>query len=166
MWTQVFQTTTARYDVWLGTAQGIYLVDAYLKVEGGIRYLCRNYEDCPNLETILWSLRSAVFSPRPYQLAQSGDGSINSCVMSLFWDFCQRQGLDAVALYRIAYRQHYGEKYQDPNFEQIIRMASWEGVAYPQRWDQTSRQGLIKSLDEINEQQLAALLEDLELKED
>ncbi len=166
MWTQVFYTTTDRHDIWVGTDQETYLVDAYLKVEGGIRYLSRNYEDCPNLEAIISELDSAVFSPRPYQLGQNNDGSIDSCVTSLFWDFCQRQGHDAIALYREAYQKEDGEDYQDPDFDRIIRIASWEGVSYPQRWDETTRQRLIKSLDEINENQLAELLANLQLKED
>ena len=142
-----------------------YVVDAYLKVEGGMKHLVRRYprqrftrEGALSQAKI--DLKKGYFSPRPYKLGQACDGSISACVMSLFKQFCDAKGVNPIALYRDAYQKYDGVKYIDPDFTNEVRFADWEGVAYPEQWDEKAIAGLVESLTEVNNHQLAGLITD------
>lgn len=50
------------------------------------------------------------------------------------------------------------ESFTAENQADIIRIAEWEGVVYPQTWDEEARAGLIVSLTEINYRGLTTLM--------
>jgi hypothetical protein len=143
-----------------------YVVEATAKDEGGIKHLiwrCSKATHTPS--SLLVQVKSDVlsrgyFSKRPYVLAQACDGSIGSCVLSLYAHFCQSNGIDAIALYREVYQAHDGNQYFDPDLKLAKVIADWEGVSYPPQWDSRAFQGLLESLTEINNHQLVAVLED------
>jgi hypothetical protein len=107
--------------------------------------------------------RRGRFSPRPYQLAQACDGSIESCVLALFSAFCEARQLDPIALLQRAYPDEPAHTAQD--FVEICRQADWERTAYPTRWDGSAIAGLLESLHEINYHSLTGVLDDILLRD-
>jgi hypothetical protein len=79
---------------------------------------------------------------------------------ALFYRFCQSRELDATELHRQAYFEKDGSKYHEQNYEVILELADWQGVAYPAEWDTQAYLGLVKSLLGINNRSLVAVLEE------
>ncbi len=149
-------------SIWIGydKRSQVYQVQAFRKVDGGVKHLVSRYPKA-RLELIYHDLEHhGFFSKRPFQLGQSCDGSGDACCFALFHHFCLSQGLDSVALHRKAYFEREREQYQQPNPEAIQKFADWQGVAYPERWTEEAYKGLIKSLLDINNRSLVAVLED------
>jgi len=96
------------------------------------------------------------FSPRPYVLGQSCDGTIDQCVFALFYDFCARRKRDPAALYRQAYAD--SEPATAKERADTLRQAMAEGVAFPMKWDKQAFDGLLESLAEINNHSLSQAL--------
>jgi len=130
--------------------------EGYAKCEGGIKYLVHRYDKVSFNKAKSDLLKYGTFSPRPYQLAQSCDGSITSCALALFVRFCRDCGHDAEKLFRAAYTD--GRK---TDWNKTVATAEWEGVAYPARWDTNATAGLLKSLHEVNYHSLAGEISDL-----
>ena len=95
--------------------------------------------------------REWTFSKRPYRPGQPCDGTIDACVHALLMDFCKRTGL---CDYRELHEEAYGEKLSDEEVKWTKEFAEWQGVAYPEKWNFEAVNGLIKSLEEINNHQL------------
>jgi hypothetical protein len=150
-----------RDAIWVGYDERYrdYLVEGFRKVDGGIKHLVTRYKQV-RLELISHDLEQhGVFSKRPFQLGQGCDGSGDACCFALFHHFCLSQGLDSVALHRKAYFEDDRERYQQPNPDLIVQLADWQGVAYPEQWNEQAYRGLIKSLLGINNRSLVAVLE-------
>jgi len=128
----------------------------YKKVEGGVYHLVYEVIETVDQEELKELLRKideiGVFSPRPYKLRQPCDGSIDYCVIALFFDFCKRKRINWKELYRKA----YPDDYIDEIF--IKEMAEWQGVEYPKIWNEKAFDGLIESLVEINYHSLVDVL--------
>lgn len=95
-----------------------------------------------------------TFSPRPYQLGQACDGTIDDPVHGLFILYCRAMRLDAGKLYQAAYPDecgHYTLAYQ----EAVLLRARDQGIAEPAEWTDEAFKGLLESLGEINNHQLA-----------
>ena len=132
------------------------LLDGCQKVEDGIKYLVRRYQKFDLALCYQDILEYGSFSKRPYQLAQACDGSIATCVLALFYHFCQVKQLSAFGLLKLAYPLEE----QDMNFSIIKKCAEWEGVIYPVRWNKKAFSGLLESLTEINYHSLVEVLSD------
>jgi hypothetical protein len=147
--------------IWVGFSSfhNDYLVEGFRKVDGGVKHLIGRYRHA-RLEAIYHDLGKAYLSKRPFQVGQGCDGSGGACCHALFYHFCQSRGLDASELYHQAYFERDGEKYQKQNYEVVLKLADWQGVAYPTEWDAQAYQGLIKSLLDINNRSLVAVLEE------
>lgn len=130
--------------------------EGYAKCEGGIKHLVHRYEKVSFNKAKADLLQYGTFSPRPYQLAQSCDGSITTCALALFFRFCRDCGHDAEKLFRAAYTD--GRKM---DWNEVVTTAEWEGVAYPARWDEKAKAGLLESLHEVNYHSLAGEISDL-----
>jgi len=149
-------------SIWIGYDERNqdYLVEAFRKVDGGIKHIASRYPKA-RLEVIYHDLEHhGFFSKRPFELGQSCDGSGDACCFALFHHFCLSQGLNSVELHRKAYFERDQDEYQQPNPEAIQTFAEWQGVAYPERWTEEAYQGLIKSLLDINNRSLVAVLEE------
>ena len=156
----VSEYNDSNFDVWVGSDEKRTLVEAFAKVNGGIRHLVCNYE--PELADKIKShgmsyalerikndtIKDGVFSERPYKLAQSCDGSINECALALFFNWCKSQKTDPDHLYKTAYPERE-EKYC-PAWKEATSFAEWQGVEYPSLWDEKSVDGMLESLTEIN----------------
>lgn len=128
----IYDAQTEKYSVWAGKDDAPdynILVDAYLKVKGGIRHLVRRYKTF-KIEDVISDLQDAYFSSRPYQLGQACDGSIDTPVQALFHSFCLAKGLNPLELLRKA----YPKEVRHGNYEEIKRFADWQGVEYPTQW--------------------------------
>lgn len=90
---------------------------------------------------------------------QDCDGSGDACCAALYHDFCIRHGLNPLELYRLAYLEHDGASYCDPDYAAILQQANWQGVEYPQRWGGPELGGLLNSLNAINNRSLVQVLE-------
>jgi len=99
--------------------------------------------------------REWTFSRRPYRPGQHCDGTIDSCVHALLMDFCERTGL---CDYREIYREAYEEEIDSEELDWTKEFAEWQGVAYPEKWNFEAVNGLIESLEEINNHQLVEVL--------
>jgi hypothetical protein len=53
--------------------------EGFVKVDGGVRHLVHRYEKVTLHGAALDTLEYGAFLPRPYQLAQACDTSINEC---------------------------------------------------------------------------------------
>jgi hypothetical protein len=98
-----------------------------------------------------------TFSPRPYQLGQHCDGTIDDCVHALFINWCKAKDYSPEMLYREAYPN---EEYPVEMQKEIQARAGLEGVAYPEEWGAKEFEGLIESLTEINNHSLVSVLEE------
>jgi hypothetical protein len=125
-----------------------------------IRYLVERYRGGrPSWHKLREDARQrGIRSPRPYQLGQACDGSITTCVMALFEDFCKARRLDPIVLLRQAYSE---ESFSSTDFRVTRSAADWEGTAYPRRWGPKAIDGLLESLHEINYHALAAVVGDI-----
>ena len=127
--------------------------EGFVKCEGGVRRLVHRY-DCATIHgTALDTLEHGTFSPRPYQLAQPCDGSINSCVLALFDHSCKTAGHCPTQLYRRAY-----DRESAPDWTETVAFADWQRVAYPAQWRRGEIAGLLESLHAINYYSLAGIV--------
>jgi hypothetical protein len=149
-------------SIWIGydERRQEYLAEAFRKVDGGVKHLVNRYPKA-RLELIYHDLEHhGVFSKRPFQLGQGCDGSGDACCFALFHHFCLSHALNSVELHRKASFGRDLDKYQQPNPEAIQKFAEWQGVAYPVEWTEEAYEGLIKSLLDINNRSLVAVLEE------
>lgn len=129
--------------------------EGLVKSEGGIRHLVHRYDRTTLRGAALDTLEHGTFSPRPYQLAQPCDGSINSCVLALFIRWCSVAGRCPTKLYRQAYDQEL-----TPDWAETVAFADWQGVAYPACWGEAEVAGLLESLHAVNYHSLAEVVAD------
>ena len=145
--------------IWIGYDNRYhdYLIEGFRKVEGGVKHLVSRFKQ-PYLEMIDQELDRGLFSKRPFQLGQGCDGSGADCCYALYYQFCLSQGLDPLEMHRKAYLEHDGNFYQSPKSEAIVKLADWQGVAYPSQWTEQAYKGLVKSLLDINNRSLVEIL--------
>jgi len=141
---------------------GDYLVEAEVKVHGGIKGAVYRVPEPPTLAEVLALVQACdrPVSPRPYRLSQPCDGTIGSPVLALYARFCNSRGLDPVAIMVEAYPDEVGDWIAE-DFLKSTEEADWQGVEYPAFWDSAAFTGLVESLHEVNYHQLAGLIEDL-----
>jgi hypothetical protein len=111
-----------------------WIVEVTVRQREGIRYLVNRYGGArPAWHTLRQDARrQGWLSLRPYQLGQACDGSITTCVLALFENFCKARDLDLISLLHQAYAERV---YSPKRFDTIQRDADWEGTAYPAQWD-------------------------------
>lgn len=127
--------------------------EGFVRCEGGLRHLVHRYDRATIHSAALDTLEHGTFSPRPYQLAQSCDGSINSCVLALFDHWCKAAGQCPTQLYRRAY-----DRESAPDWTETVAFADWQGVVYPAQWRRDEIAGLLESLHAINYHSLAGIV--------
>ncbi|NJM74697.1 MAG: hypothetical protein HC852_01720 [Acaryochloridaceae cyanobacterium RU_4_10] len=158
---QTFREVVNERDwIWIGHDPRYhdYLVEGFRKVEGGVKHLVIRLKQ-PYLENIDQDLEKyGVFSKRPFAVGQGCDGSGGDCCFALYFHFCMNKGFDPIAMHREAYFERDGRHYQEPQPEEIKKLADWQGVAYPSQWTEQTYQGLIKSLYDINNRSLVEVL--------
>lgn len=146
-------------QVWIGKDQD-WVVVAKMKVEGGVKQMIQRFDFPPSANQCReWALKHGNFSPRPYQLAQACDGTIDTCVHALLMQFCEVHSISYTDLYKRAYpdeKQPTAEENED-----TIAVAEWEGVQYPEAWGDEEFKGLLQSLHNVNNHSLAGELEDV-----
>lgn len=161
----VTDVTTPTARVWIGRDRrhGDFLSDSAVKVPGGVRTLITRWRRLPTIRVVeTATLKGGALSARPYQLAQACDGSITTCALALFEDFCTARRLDPALLVRIAYPEDRdGTAWTLRDRRALREKAAWEGVAYPEAWHAAAVRGLVESLHEINYHGLAAVVADL-----
>jgi hypothetical protein len=149
-------------DFWVSQryvpAAHLYQVEAYVKVEGpvGIRQLLgwRRHVD---VERITREARvEGIFSDRPFTPGQVADGTTGNCCLSLFYSFCIARDLNPMSLYQQATPGFASDL--AATFELVRRIADWQGVNYPARWDVRTVRGLLRSLSSLNQHALVMLL--------
>ena len=149
-----------QYFIWatFNTKYHDYLINAYSKVEGGIKYLVNRYRyydwDMLKRDVNLYG----YFSERPFKLGRGCDGSGDACCHALYYDFCLRHDLNPVVLFRQAYQKHDGKRYCDPDYKQMLEEANWQGIEHPQSWGVDEMQKLLHSLYAINNRSLVEVL--------
>jgi hypothetical protein len=96
---------------------------------------------------------------RPYQLGQGWDQVCESCVMALFANACHCLGLNPVALYGRAYPWvEPADRLEWQDLETDIAFAEWQGVGYPEVWNQQNLNALKETLEEINLHSLVVVM--------
>lgn len=132
---------------------GDFLVEAKIKVPGGLKGAIYRQQKQPTLAEVVALMQSSVrpvpVSPRPYRLAQACDGTIGSPVLALYTRYCESRGFDPVAIMVDAYPDEAGS-WCAKDFVTVTEEADWQGVAYPTAWDSAAIAGLVESLHEIN----------------
>lgn len=161
----ITDVTTPTARVWIGRDRrhGDFLSDSAVKVPGGLRTLITRWRRLPTVRIVeIATLKGGALSARPYQLAQACDGSITTCALALFEDFCTARRLDPAHLVHTAYPEERDSTSWTLRWRRELReRAAWEGVAYPETWDASAVRGLVESLHEINHHGLAAVVADL-----
>lgn len=155
-----------RAHFWRCSRTGELVYEAYLKVPGAVKHTVFRDWDKAHLEHLTEIQRDHYLrnylssldwdSPRPYQLGQSCDGSINGCVYALFEHWCSAFGHDPAELYHSAYPDEDRRAYSPGGHD----LADWQGVAYPAQWDEAAFNGLMESFTNINHHSLRSYLED------
>lgn len=155
-------------DLWVGkeerdsnyTKRLDYLFEGFIKVKDGLIHCV---ERCEKKMSILkiekLCKENGIFTKRPYTAGQACDGSISAPVYALFSKLCKNYGLDPVKVYNEAYAENQ-EKFTDEKLRKIIKSGEWQGVRYPDKWDEKSIKLVYKSLHEINSHYLVQILED------
>jgi hypothetical protein len=148
--------------IWLAhdDRRGEWITEVIVRQREGIRHLVNRYAGArPTFQTLRQDARRhGVVSPRPYQLGQFCDGSITTCVVALFENFCRARQLDAMALLHQAYPDRV---YTLKDLDATRRHADWEGTAYPAQWDRTAIDGLLESLNAVNYRSLRDIVEEM-----
>jgi hypothetical protein len=149
------------YNITHPTAQqDQFILDAAVKVEGGVRFLCESRADRPNAALILYRCNTyGEFSARPYHLGQAADDSTLQCVLALYYDFCRRNSLNPTKLMLRAYPQ--GERAEDWDalaWRTALDAAHWHDTRFPQAWTPDAILGLLISLRSQHRTHLAAIL--------
>lgn len=136
-----------------------WLVQVFVRVSGGVYHLVARYSgEQPSLDFLRHEARRrSCLSKRPYRLGQSCDGSIEACVMALFFNFCAMRNVDAAELRRAARPNRPELTAQE--IAAIKEQADWEGTDYPRTWDDNAMRGLVESLHAINAHALAYAVE-------
>jgi hypothetical protein len=148
-----------RFVVW-PDGSNLIEFEGFVKVSGGIKRLVNQYNGfVDSADAINDTHKSGFFSPRPYRLGQSCDGSITACVLALFYRFCQKHKQFPDSLLAAAYPK---QKLQ-MRWPEILASADWQGVACPTQWNATEVAGLLVSLHQINYHSLAGVISDLNL---
>lgn len=137
--------------------RGKLYLEAFEKIPGGVTFLNWWAPATPagfqEFFTGLVERTDAFLSPRPYQVAQACDGTINDCVLAAFKHACDALGFDADALYKKAYPERDDSP---PEWARCREFADWQGgVALPLTWDNAALAGLGESLHETNYHSLA-----------
>jgi hypothetical protein len=142
-------------------AGGKCLIDAVLKVPGGVLYLCGTWPELPSATMIVdLCLEYGQFSARPYRLAQRTDASTEICVMALFYDFCRRKSINATDLLVKAFPQSEAADHWDPvTWRKVLDAADWQGTIFPTAWGDDAVIGLFMSLIDQKRQRVAERLE-------
>lgn len=137
----ILSTTT-----WRRPTDNAFMATIVTQIDGGIRHQM--------------FLNGAVIqttdSPRPYQLGQACDGTINACVHGLLVLYCRAQQINLQQLHTTAYPDE--APYTPTEQQAILQEAIAEGIAVPAQWDDDAFAGLLRSLTEINNHRLADLL--------
>jgi hypothetical protein len=162
----VIDKISKNYNIWVGYKEledGYkYLVMAKKKVKNGIKYLVHWYKELDEKKIKSDISKFGWFSPRPYKLAQPCDGSIDQTAFALYIDYCRAKNIDPKELYLKAY---HDENHKDLDCEEILKLANWEGVEYPESWDKKAYEGMLESLTEINNHSLVGALEEMNFYE-
>jgi hypothetical protein len=142
------------------TDGGPFIVDAILKVQHGVRFLCESWPERPIPALITHRCaRYGEFSARPYLLGQATDDSTLHCVLGLFYDFCRRHTLDATQLTLRAYPGGEGAAHWDTaSWRRVLDLAQWQGTRFPDTWTSQATLGLLLSLRSQGRIHLAQVL--------
>jgi len=155
--------------VWLGRDnrnRRDFVFEAFLKMTRGgvqgVKHTIQRYNRRLTMDQIREVVSEhGVFSPRPYRLAQRCDGSIEAPVFALLADFCRCAGIDIVALHHQSYPDEDHSDLDPEGIAHTIAFAEWQGVAYPDKWDEAAFDGLYESLGEVNWRTLRGDLDDM-----
>jgi hypothetical protein len=131
--------------------------EGFVKCDAGVSHLVHRYGTVALHQAALDALQYGTFSPRPYQLGETCDGSITECVLALFVNFCNATDRAPDALFRAA----YPDDRRIPVWDEIMSVADWQGVCCPTHWNANAVAGLLQSLHAINYHQLAAVVAEL-----
>lgn len=141
-------------------ADGLFIIDASVKVGNGVRFLCESRSERPSPESIFHRcVQYGEFSARPYLVGQAADDSTLSCVLGLYYDYCRRSGRNATELLVRAYSG--GEVPEDWNaiaWRKVLDAAQWHGTTFPGIWTSAAILGLLISLRSQRRTHLAAVL--------
>jgi hypothetical protein len=153
-------TRTARMWIAQDDCTNVWVAEVYVRRPASVLYFVRRYRGArPRWRTLYRdACRYGRPSPRPYKLAQPCDGSITTCVVALFLDFCKARQVDPVTLLKQAYPDD--APYTKRGITSIRRQADWERTAYPARWNKRAVEGLLESLHEVNYEELIHVITD------
>ena len=98
-------------------------------------------------------------SPRPYELGQNCDGTIDNCALAAYFVFCADHDINGFELLAESYPN---EEWIDNNefFNELMLRGMAEGVELPHKWTDKSAGLLLESLTEINYHQLRNCLQE------
>jgi len=142
------------------TAGDLFILDAMVKVDNGVCFLCDSLRARPSTELVVYQcIEYGEFSARPYLLGQAADRSTLNCVLGLYYDFCRRNSLNATELLVRAYPGHELAKDWDAvAWRTVLDAAQWQGTIFPDTWTEDAIQGLLVSLWDQGRTHLAAVL--------
>lgn len=143
-----------------GPRQVEFIIEAIVKVEGGVRFLCESLPSRPNAGLIFYRCNKyGEFSARPYLVGQAADDSTLSCVLGLYYDFCRRNGLNATKVMVRAYPEgERAESWDAVSWRTVLDAAQWQGTRFPDTWTREAILGLMISLRSQRRTHLAAVL--------
>lgn len=159
--TECYTTTCLKY--WLSALHRTrhrFVVEALVKVPGGVRFLCELRREPPEVhELIRRCLEHGEFSARPYLLGQTTNDSTADCVMALYEDCCRRRGLNATELLARTYPGwEQREAWPADTWKRIRVSAQWQETTFPVEWTSDCVIGLLMSLTGQHRPQLANTL--------
>lgn len=139
---------------------GRFIVEAIIKVENGVRFLCETWPNRPS-EVLLYHrcAQYGEFSKRPYLCAQATDDSTQDCVLALYYDYCRRSSLDATQLMVEAYPGgESADQWSAVTWRRILDGAEWQRTQFPETWTNPVILGLLLSLKGQRRAHLASAL--------
>jgi hypothetical protein len=131
--------------------------ETMVRVTGGIRYREREYGvNPPTVEQLRKdAIRGGFFSQRPVYPGVPVDPSMVDCALAVFVNFCSRRGIDGAALLE----GRPMSIYRGPeDLKKITEQAEWEGVQYPDHWNDAWISMLANLLDAVCYEDLATLV--------
>ena len=132
-----------------------FQVEITVKVPGGVMFAIWRGEDYDDAVHVTTTRQYGTFSSRPYVLGQGADSTTGACIDTLYRHFCAAKNLDPEALYYTAYG-----KRTEPGFDEkkSRTFAEWEGLEYPNSWNDQEILLLLHDLASINNHALVSTL--------
>lgn len=153
----VKQEVDSNTNFWVAidTKKDEYLADCLVKTENGLRHINIKTDEEPRKFDVVRMLNhQSNLYQRPFSLENKKDIFSESTTLALYDDFCKTHNIDSKRVFKEAYPMTGNVK----TFDSVLLLGKWQGVEYPNEWNQDSYKKLISLLNDSSQFKLVETL--------